>query len=157
MNSAILKTSIFYIAFISIIAILFSGCGSSVENPAGSPDEENEQIQSDSKLVVDVEASKKTVAPGGTVELTATVEAVESNRLIFRWVNVTGYGTLSNSDQYSTVWTAPTDLEYGEVKVEVIHLVVTAISQIISVTESKVNTDTEVYTATETIPLTVMD
>ena len=156
MNSVILKTGISYIAFISIIALLLSGCGSSVENPVSSSDNDDDQIKSD-ELVVDVKVSpKETVSPGDTVELTATVEAVKSNQLIFKWVNVTGYGTLSNADTTSTVWTAPSDLAPGIVRVEVIHLVVTAISQIISVTDSKVNTDTEIYTATKTVPLTVI-
>lgn len=167
MNSTIIKSKIFYIAFISIISIFFIGCGSSVENPASSPEEEtkedNEQIPndsemtSDSELAVDVKVSKNSVSPGDTVELAAIVEKVKSNRLIFKWVNVTGYGILSNTDQTSTVWTAPSNLESGEVKVEVIHLVVTAISQIISVNGSKVNTDTEIYTGTKTVPLTVID
>jgi len=155
MNSVILKTSIFYIVFISIIAFLISGCGSSVENPASPSDEDNDQVKSD-ELVVDVKISNKTVSPGDTVELTATVGAIKSNQLIFKWVNATGYGTLSDTDQASTVWTAPSDLAFGEVKIEIIHLVVTAISQVISVTDSKVDTDTEIYTATKTVPLTVI-
>lgn len=153
MNSAI-KISIFYIALISIVVLLVSGCGSSVESPTAPSDEDSDQTKPD-ELVVDVKVNKKTVSPGDTVELTAEVPAVKSNQLIFRWVNVTGYGTLSNSDKASTVWTAPEDIASGEVKVEVIHLVVTAISKIISVEDSKVKTDTEIHTATKTIPLTV--
>lgn len=153
MNSILLKTSIFQIVFIIIMAFSISSCGSSVENPVNPSDKSNDQTKD--KLVVDVKVSKKNVSPGDTVELSATVEPIESNQLIFKWVNLTGYGTLSNTDGTSTVWTAPNELAPGEVKVEVIHLVVVAITQIISVTDSKVNTNTEIYNATKTIPLTV--
>ena len=157
MNSVMQRTNINYLALIGIIALLVSGCGSSVENPVNSPDEENNQIRS-GELTINVQATNKTVSPDEEVELTATVEAIKSNILIFRWVNLTGYGTLSNTDQPSTIWTAPTgeEIDAGQVKVEVLHLVVTAISQIISVTDSKVNSDTEINTATKTIPLTII-
>jgi len=152
---ALLKKNIFFAVFISIIGLFMIGCGSSVENPANS--DEDEELFDSKELNVDVRASQRTVSPGETVELTATVEPVRSNQLFFKWVNVTGYGTLSNTDQTSTTWTAPTNLDRGEVKVEVIHLVVIAVSQTISVTNSKVDTNTDIYTATETVPLTVMD
>lgn len=150
MNSTILKTSGFYITFISLIALLIS-CGSSVDNPTSPSDNEENQTDELGELMVEVEIHPD----DGTVELTATVEPVKSNQLFFKWVNVTGYGELSNTDQASTIWTAPTGLEEDDVKVAVIHLVVIAVSQTISVTDSKVNTDTEIYTKTKTIPLTV--
>ena len=142
------------------IAVGLLGCGgSSVENPFRESEEIDEtlsqvdqQIQS---LNVNVEVSKLTVQAGEVVEMTATVDKLRGTNIIFNWVNTTGYGTLNATGQNTATWTAPKTLDTVEVKVEILQLVVTAISQVVSVKASGVDTDTEVLTSTKTILLTV--
>lgn len=141
------------------MALWLVGCGgSSVENPIQESDEnanKTPQAEQPPSLIVNVNISETTVRTGGSVTMTATVEAIRGTRLLLNWVNVTGLGTLSVTNQNSVTWIAPQTLDAAEVKVEVIQLIVTAISQIVSVKESGVSTDTEVLTATRTILLTV--
>lgn len=142
------------------IAVWLVGCGgSSIENPVQEP-EENTEIQPKAEeksqsLKVAVEVSKTTVQTGEAVNLKATVEGIRGTNLILNWVNVTGYGELSVVNQHSALWTAPQSLDSLEVRVEVIQLIATGVSQVISVKESGVDTDTEVLTDTQTILLTV--
>ncbi len=141
------------------IALCLLGCGgSSVENPLRESEETDATVtQTDvenQSLKVNVDISKDTVQAGETVNLMATVDELRGSNIIFSWINTTGYGTLTSTDQNTAIWSAPEKSE-GIVKVEVLQLVVTAISQVVSVQSSGVNTDTEVLTSTKTILLTV--
>ena len=141
------------------IALCLLGCGgSSVENPLRESEETDATVtQTDvenQSLKVNVDISKDTVQAGETVNLTATVDQLRGSNIIFSWINTTGYGALSSTDQNTALWSAPKRSE-GTVRVEVLQLVVTAISQVVSVQSSGVDTDTEVLTSTKTILLTV--
>lgn len=143
------------------IALCLLGCGgSSVENPLqGSEETDNTLPQVDlenQSLNVTVEVSEDTVQVGETVNMTATVDELRGSNIIFNWVNTTGYGTLTPMDENKAIWSAPEQSD-GVVKVEVLQLVVTAISQVVSVQSSGVDTDTEVLTSTKTILLTVIN
>ena len=142
------------------VALCLLGCGgSSVENPLGDSEETGNiatQVEpEDQSLNVNVDVSKDTVQAGETVNMTATVDGLRGTNIIFNWINTTGYGTLTTVDQNKAIWSAPKISDTGGVKVEVLQLVVTAISQVVSVEASGVDTDTEVLTSTETILLTV--
>ena len=141
------------------IALYLLGCGgSSVENPLReSAETDNTLTQVDlenQSLNVKVEVSKDTVQAGETVNMTATVDELRGSNVIFNWINTTGYGTLTPTGENKAIWSAPEKPD-GVVKVEVLQLVVTAISQVVSVQSSGVDTDTEVLTSTKTILLTV--
>lgn len=141
------------------IALCLLGCGgSSVENPLRESEETDATVtQTDvenQSLKVNVDVSKDTVQAGETVNLTATVDELRGSNIIFSWINTTGHGTLTSTDQNTAIWSAPKKSE-GTVKVEVLQLVVTAISRVVSVQSSRVDTDTEVLTSTQTILLTV--
>ncbi|MCZ6678596.1 MAG: hypothetical protein O7E52_15275 [Candidatus Poribacteria bacterium] len=148
-----------HVTLLSITAWL-PGCGgSSTKNPAQESTEIDETLAEEApqaqSLNINVEVSQTAVRPGETVQMTATVEPIRGTRILFNWINATGYGVLPPVNQNSVTWTAPTTLEVVEVRVEVIQLVVTAISQVVSVKESGVETDTEILTANKTILLTV--
>jgi hypothetical protein len=141
------------------IAFCLFGCGgSSVENPLReSEDTDNTLTQAgpeNQSLNVNVNVSKDTVGAGEIVNMTATVDELRGTNIIFSWINTTGYGTLTTVGENKAIWSAPEKPD-GVVKVEVLQLVVTAISQIVSVQSSGVDTDTEVLTSTKTILLTV--
>ena len=141
------------------IALCLVGCGgSSVENPLreseGTDSTLTQGTPEDQSLNVKVEVSKDTVQVGETVNITATVNELRGTNIIFNWINTTGYGTLTPTGENKAIWSAPEKPD-GVVKVEVLQLVVTAISQIVSVQSSGVDTDTEVLTSTKTILLTV--
>jgi hypothetical protein len=141
------------------IALCLLGCGgSSVENPLRESEETDNTLTQgtpeDQSLNVKVEVSKDTVQVGETVNITATVNELRGTNIIFNWINTTGYGTLTPTSENKAIWSAPEKPD-GVVKVEVLQLVVTAISQIVSVQSSGVDTDTEVLTSTKTILLTV--
>jgi hypothetical protein len=141
------------------IALCLLGCGgSSVENPLQESGETDDTLAQgtpeDQSLNVNVEVSKDTVQAGETVNMTATVDELRGSNVIFNWINTTGYGTLTPTGENKAIWSAPEKPD-GVVKVEVLQLVVTAISQVVSVQSSGVDTDTEVLTSTKTILLTV--
>ena len=140
------------------IALLLGCGGSSVENPLQGS-EETDKIPTQAEPVnqslnVKVEVSKDTVQAGETVNMTATVDEFRGSNIIFNWINTTGYGTLTPTGENKAIWSAPEKPD-GAVKVEVLQLVVTAISQVVSVQSSGVDADTEVLTSTKTILLTV--
>ena len=150
-----LKLSTFII-FVSIVAISL-GCGeSSLENPVGSEINSNKSTPALEKPTVTIDISKSAVSPGESVQITATVSAVNGSKLMLNWVNTTEYGELSNINQNSVTWTAP-NTGIGELRVEVIQLLVTIISHVISVKESGVDTNTNIETVTKTIPITIID
>ena len=141
------------------IALCLFGCGgSSVENPLQGSEETDKTLTqaepANQLLNVKVEVSKDAVQAGETVNMTATVDELRGSNIIFNWINTTGYGTLTSTGENKAIWSAPEKSD-GVVKVEVLQLVVTAISQVVSVQSSGVDTDTEVLTSTETILLTV--
>ena len=142
------------------IALCLLGCGrNTVENPLRESEETGDtliQVDPDNQsLNVNVDVSKDTVRAGETVNMTATVDELRDTNIIFNWINTTGYGTLATTGQNKATWAAPERLDTGGVKVEVLQLVVTAISQVVSIEASRVDTDTEVLTSTQTILLTV--
>ena len=101
------------------------------------------------------------LAANQAVELSATVSAVRAQTVRFSWVNVTGHGRLVGNETGVTTspfnirWEAPANLDSGSVQVEVIQLVVTAISQVISVTDKGVQTTHDIASQTKTIPITI--
>ena len=145
-------------ALLTIILCLLGCGGSSVENPLQGSEETDKTLTqaepANQLLNVKVEVSKDAVQAGETVNMTATVDELRGSNIIFNWINTTGYGTLTSMDENKAIWSAPEKPD-GVVKVEVLQLVVTAISQVVSVQSSGVDTDTEVLTSTETILLTV--
>lgn len=146
-----------------LLALCLPGCGgSSVENPL-QESEESEEIDNtltqvdleNQSLNVNIEVSKDIVEAGEKVNMTATVDELRGTNIIFNWVNTTGYGKLTTVDQNRAVWSAPEMSDADGVKIEVLQLIVTAISQVVSVEVSGVDMDTEVLTSTKTILLTV--
>ena len=153
------RLSIFTI-FVIIVSI-FLGCGeSSLENPVVSETNPIEPTPAPDpateKPTVTIDISKSTVSLSESVEISATVSAVNGSKLLLNWVNATGYGELSNIKQNTVTWTAPST-SIGEVRVEVIQLIVTVISHVISVKESGVDTKTNIETVTKTVPITITD
>ena len=147
-----------HIVFLTIALCLLGCGGSSVENPLRESEQTDKtptQVDLENQsLKVEVEISKDTVQAGETVNMTATVDELRGSNIIFNWINTTGYGTLTSTGENKAIWSAPEKSD-GVVKVEVLQLVVTAISQVVSVQSSGVDTDTEVLTSTQTILLTV--
>ncbi len=155
------KLSFLYMVLLGMVT-LWLGCGSTVETPTYPVDADAEMasnLDSPSAQALDVTLAADKTGPlsaGETVRLTATVETIRGSSLNFNWINVTGYGELSDTRSNTVTWTAPADVESGQVKVEVIQLVVTVISQLISVDDSGVKTDTQILTETRTMPLTTV-
>jgi len=108
-----------------------------------------------SDLDVKVTVTKKIVQPGEMVELTASVKQVRGTRVTLNWLNITQLGTLSAHSENPVTWTAPQTLDGENVQVEVIQLVVTVISEVVSVGSSGIETDTQIFTDTKNVLLTV--
>lgn len=157
------------ILFGSVIYI--SGCGgSNMKNPVSDTDtmDENDDtivelettedtaIEEAGELDVSVTVTKKTVKPGEQVELMASVKGVRGTSVVFNWLNITGHGTLSSANDEAVTWTAPDTLGEVNAKVEVLQLVVTVISEVISVEASVIKTDTEIFSDTKEILLKVV-
>lgn len=106
-------------------------------------------------LEVKITVTKKTVQPGETVELTASVKGVRGTSVTLNWLNITQFGELSASTENPVTWTAPQTLDGENVQVEVIQLVVTVISEVVSVGSSGIETDTQIFTDTKNVLLTV--
>lgn len=114
--------------------------------------EEPEQV---TDLDVKITVTKKTVQPGEDVELTASLKGVRGTSVTLNWLNITQFGELSASSTNPVTWTAPQTLNGENVRVEVIQLVVTVISEVVSVGSSGVETDTQIFTDTKNVLLTV--
>ena len=114
--------------------------------------EEPEQI---TDLDVTITVTKKTVKPGEETELTASVKGVRGTSVTLNWLNITKYGKLSTVSENAVTWTAPDTLNGENVQVEVIQLVVTVISKVVSVGASGIDTDTQIFSETKTVLLTV--
>ena len=106
-------------------------------------------------LDVKITVTKKTVQPGEAVELTASVKGVRGTSVTLNWLNITQFGELSASTENPVTWTAPQALNGENVQVEVIQLVVTVISEVVSVGSSGIETDTQIFTDTKNVLLTV--
>jgi hypothetical protein len=135
------------------------GCGGS--SPTDDSFDDFSDTASEVVLNVGVQVEKTTAGPGDIIELSATVDAVRAESLTFSWVNVTGHGQLvgeehgSVSGPFTIQWEAPAEVDPGSVKVEVIHLVVTAISQVIASTDTGVQTSHDIAREISTIPITI--
>jgi len=132
-----------------VLALFLIGCGSAnVTKDNG--------MAGGQKLEVKVEVTKTTVSPGETIRLVATVNKIRAESISFNWINVTKWGQiLGDPESNSIQWKAPDAVPPGSFKVEVIQLVVTAITHVISSTDKGVEVSTEVLTETKTIPITI--
>ncbi len=115
--------------------------------------EDDEQT---SELDVTITVTKTTVKPGEQVELIASVQGVKATDIVLNWLNITEHGTLSSTDDYSVTWTAPNTLDAENTQVEVLQLVVTAISEFVSVGTSGIQTDTQILTETNEVLLKIV-
>ena len=167
----------FYMFLIGIVVSLVSCGGSNLKNPVSESESEPvttaEERQTTDDIVeltqvpdvaepeqianldVKVTVTKKTVQPGEAVELTASVEEVRGTSVTLNWLNITQFGELSAPSENPVTWTAPHTLNGEHVQVEVIQLVVTVISEVVSVGSSGIETDTQIFTDTKNILLTI--
>ena len=161
-----------YILLAGLVLSLASCGGSNLKNPVSeevtteegseatddvvvtqiSNAEEPEQV---TDLDVKITVTKKTVQPGEAVELTALLKGVRGTSVTLNWLNITQFGELSASSENPVTWTAPQTLNGENVRVEVIQLVVTVISEVVSVGSSGIETDTQIFTDTKNVLLTV--
>ena len=165
----------FYMSLIGIVLSFASCGGSNLKNPVAESEqvttaEENETIDdiveltqtpdvAESEQIADlgvtVTVTKKTVQPGEAVELTASVKEVRGTSVTLNWLNITQFGVLSESTANPVTWTAPQTLDGENVQVEVLQLVVTVISEVVSVGSSGIETDTQIFTDTKNVLLTI--
>ena len=164
-----------YILLIGIVLSLTSCGGSNLKNPVSESEtvttpekgEMTEDIvvltqtqdvaepQQITDLDVKITVTKKTVQPGEAVELTASLKEVRGTSVTLNWLNITQFGELSESTENPVTWTAPQSLNGDNVQVEVIQLVVTVISEVVSVGSTGIETDTQIFTDTKNVLLTV--
>jgi len=174
-----MKTSQFFQVFVYLIAVslifTISGCGgSNMKNPVADTDTLAEQDANDSiveldttqeveignqadNLDVTITVTKKTVRTGEKVELTASVNGVRGTSVVLNWLNITGHGELSSTNDNPVMWTAPGSIGEDSARVEVLQLVVTVISEVVSVGSSGIQTETQIYSDTKEILLQVVD
>ncbi len=158
------------------LVLSFVGCGgSNLKNPVSEERTTAEDSEATDHIVeltqipdvaepeqvtdldVKITVTKKTVQPGEDVELTASVKGVRGTSVTLNWLNITQFGELSASTENPVTWTAPQTLDGENVQVEVIQLVVTVISEVVSVGSSGIETDTQIFTDTKNVLLTVRD
>ncbi len=168
-----MRTSLFLGLFFNIfligLVLSISSCGgSNMNNPVSDTDtmeddtESSDETTSDeegeqaNELDVSITVTKKTVKPGEQVEITASVQGVRGTSVVLNWLNITGYGTLSATNENPVTWTAPDTLGEVNTRVEVLQLVVTVISEIVSVGASGIQTDTQIFSDTTDILLKVV-
>lgn len=162
---------VFCYILIVIMVLSLSGCGgSNLNNPmsdsAQTDDSDDSIVESEDsadadtqeigELSVSVTATRKTVKPGEQVELTATVEGVRGTSVVMNWLNITGYGTLSTTNDTKATWTAPNTIGDDNTRVEVLQLVVTVISEVVSVEATGIKTDTQILSDTKEILLQIV-
>ena len=166
----------FYILLAGFVLSFTSCGGSNLNNPVSETDATAEGGESTGDVVelsqnldaeettgqiadldVKVTVTKKTVEPGEEVELAATVKGVRGTSVTLNWLNITKHGKLSTSSENPITWTAPQTLNGENVQVEVIQLIVTVISEVVSVGTSGIDTDTQIFSETKTVLLTVRD
>ena len=160
-----------YVLLVGLVLSL-AGCGgSNLKNPVseGSATAEDSEAtdavvaqipdaaepEQATDLDVKITVTKKTVQPGEEVELTASVKGVRGTSVTLNWLNITQFGELSAATENPVTWTAPQTLEGENVQVEVIQLVVTVISEVVSVGSSGIETDTQIFTDMKNVLLTV--
>ena len=155
---------LFFGIFLIGLGLNILGCGgSNLNNPVSETDMAEEDItdsgdtnvEEAGELDVTVTVTKKSVKPGEQVELTASVNGVRGTSVVLNWLNITEYGTLSSTDANSITWTAPDTLGEANTQVEVLQLVVTVISEIVSVGAAGIQTDTQIFSDTTEILLKV--
>ena len=162
-----------YILLVGLVLSLASCGGSNLKNPVSEEvtTEEDSEATDDvveltqtldvtepeqvTDLNVKITVTKKTVQPGEAVELTASLKEVRGNSVTLNWLNITQFGELSDANANPVTWTAPQTLNGESVQVEVIQLVVTVISEVVSVGSSGIETDTQIFTDTKNVLLTV--
>ena len=166
----------FNILLVGLVLSLASCGGSNLNNPVSETDataQESESTDDVVELVQDLSAeertgqladltvkitvTKKTVKPGEEVEIAASVKGVRGTSVTLNWLNITKHGQLSASSENPITWTAPGTLNGEDVQVEVIQLVVTVISEVVSVGATGIDTDTQIVSETKTVLLTVRD
>lgn len=166
----------FYILVVGFVLSFASCGGSNLNNPVSETDAttadseatddiveltENPDAAETTEQVTDLDVkitvTQKTVEPGEDVEITASVKGVRGTSVTLNWLNITQFGMLSNSNENSVTWTAPQTLNGESIRVEVIQLVVTVISEVVSVGASGIDTDTQIFSETKTVLLTVRD
>ena len=177
-----MRASQFLTLFLNVLLVGFvlslTSCGgSNLNNPVAESDttavtteatdaddivelavaEDAADVEQGAELNVKVTVTKKTVEPGEDVELTASVKGVKGTSVTLNWLNVTGHGKLSATTENPVTWTAPSTLDGANVQVEVIQLVVTVITEVVSVGASGIDTDTQILSETKTILLSVKD
>ena len=163
----------FCILLIGFVLSLTSCGGSNLNNPVSDVDTtmqdgetsddiieltQNQDVEEPGQVTdldVTVTVTKKMVKPGEGTELTASVNGVRGTSVTLNWLNITKYGALSTLSEYAVTWTAPNTLNGENVQVEVIQLVVTVISEVVSVGASGIDTDTQIFSETKTVLLTV--
>lgn len=171
-------TILFYSLLTGLVLSLVSCGGSNLNNPvaetetdvAAEASEDTDDIielaqeldvmetaGQDADLDVSITVTKKTVTPGEQVELAASVKGVRGTSVTLNWLNITEYGALSSTSENPVVWRAPETLQGVNVQVEVIQLIVTVISEVVSVGTSGIDTDTQIFSETKTVLLTVRD
>ena len=168
MQKYLLLEIVFVVCLISL-ALNISGCGgSNLNNPVSDSDTMDDKIvESDGthtientddtgELDITVTVTQKTVKPGETVEITASVQGVRGTGVTLNWLNITEYGDLSSDDEMSVTWTAPDTLDGDSAKVEVIQLVVTVISEIVAVNDNEIQTETQIISDTIEILLKIV-
>ena len=162
-----------YTLLIGLVLSLTSCGGSNLKNPVSGedPTAESSEVTGDvveltqmsdaaepkqaSDLDVKITVTKKIVQPGEAVELTASVKEVRGTKVTLNWLNITQFGELSAATENPVTWTAPQTLNGENVRVEVIQLVVTVISEVVAVGSSGIETDTQIFTDTKNVLLTV--
>ena len=173
-----MRTSQFLGVFFSILLIGFTlnlaSCGgSNSNNPIAetttegsetsdgivelTQNQDGEKLEQITDLEVTITVTKKTVEPGEETELTASVKGVRGTSVTLNWLNITNHGTLSTTGENTATWRAPDTLNGQNVQVEVIQLIVTVISEVVSVGTSGIDTDTQIVSETKTVLLTVKD
>ena len=174
-----MRTSLFLGLFFNIfligLVLSISSCGgSNMNNPVSDTDTMEDDTESSDETIIELETTsdeegeqaneldvsitvtKKTVKPGEQVEITASVQGVRGTSVVLNWLNITGYGTLSATNENPVTWTAPDTLGEVNTRVEVLQLVVTVISEIVSVGASGIQTDTQIFSDTIDILLKVV-
>ena len=136
--------------------LCFLGCGGSNLNNPVTDTEDTEGEEETAELNVSVTVTRETVKPGEQVEITVSVEGVSGTSVVINWLNITGYGTLSDTNEARVTWTAPDSLGDVNTQVEVLQLVVTVISEVVSVGASGIKTDTQILSDTKEILLQVV-
>lgn len=147
-----------YIVSISFTALILFGCGSS--NPVADDTSQTagntSETETTKTLKVEIEVQNQTVKAGEQIRLTAKVQATPGAKLLYTWKVVDGEGAFDKIDQAAVIWTAPSSIPQGEVKLSVIQLTVTLVSQQFSGGGSNLKVEKEIQSVTKTLPITIV-